>query len=62
MTPILTDAEIDHLLTLPEVKDALIRFNRAQAYQTVDHDTRLRLVARVRYFERQPVPLRGRPR
>jgi hypothetical protein len=48
----LTDAEVAFLLKQPDVANTLARFNKAQAMQSADADTRMTKLARVRMFER----------
>jgi hypothetical protein len=48
----LTDAEQAYLLKQPDVVNTLARFNKAQAMQSADADTRMTLLQRVRAFER----------
>jgi hypothetical protein len=48
----LTDAEIAFLLKQPDVANTLARFNKAQAMQSADADTRMVHLQRVRTFER----------
>ena len=48
----LTDAEVAFLLKQPDVANTLARFNKAQAMQSADADTRMTQLARVRMFER----------
>lgn len=48
----LTDAEVAFLLKQPDVANTLARFNKAQAMQSADADTRMNHLQRVRQFER----------
>lgn len=49
--PNLTEAEIAHLLKQPDVAVTLARFNKAQMYQTADHQSRIDLMKRYRMFD-----------
>lgn len=49
--PTLTEAEIAYLLKQPDVAVTLARFNKAQMYQTADHQARIDLMKRFRMFE-----------